>query len=332
MGLFDKKYCDICGEKIGLLGNRKLEDGNLCKECAKKLSPWFSDRRRSTVEDIKQQLTYREENKAKVAQLRVTRSYGENWRVLIDDTHRWFAVTREQNLNAANPDVLSFSDLTGCRLDIDERESELKRKNEKGEMVSYYPPRFEYSYDFDIILTVNHPYFDDMKFRLNPSSVDVVTEAQSVFGRGAVGQFLSGGMRGGFDPSYNPEYRRYRQMADELVEAMNAILRGGASGYAPQGMQGGYGQQPMQAGYAPQGTYPQQGYPQQPVPQGMYGQPVQSGYPQQGFQQGMQQPYPQQNMVQPVQQSAADGPWVCPACGGSNGGGKFCQYCGAPRA
>lgn len=28
MGLFDKKYCSICGEKIGFLGNRKLEDGN----------------------------------------------------------------------------------------------------------------------------------------------------------------------------------------------------------------------------------------------------------------------------------------------------------------
>ena len=28
MGLFDKKYCDICGEKIGLLGNRKLDNGN----------------------------------------------------------------------------------------------------------------------------------------------------------------------------------------------------------------------------------------------------------------------------------------------------------------
>ena len=37
MGLFDKKVCDICGEKIGLLGNRKLDDGNLCKDCAKKL-------------------------------------------------------------------------------------------------------------------------------------------------------------------------------------------------------------------------------------------------------------------------------------------------------
>ena len=67
MGLFDKKYCDICGEKIGLLGNRKLENGNLCKNCAKKLSPWFSDRRSSTVEEIKAQLAYREENRQKVA-------------------------------------------------------------------------------------------------------------------------------------------------------------------------------------------------------------------------------------------------------------------------
>lgn len=40
-GIFDKKYCDVCGEKIGLLGNRKLEDGNLCKDCAAKLSPFF---------------------------------------------------------------------------------------------------------------------------------------------------------------------------------------------------------------------------------------------------------------------------------------------------
>ena len=53
MGLFDKKYCDICGEKIGLLGNRKLDDGNLCKECAKKLSPWFEERRHSTVKQIR---------------------------------------------------------------------------------------------------------------------------------------------------------------------------------------------------------------------------------------------------------------------------------------
>ena len=32
MGLFDQKYCDVCGEKIGLLGNRKQKEGNNYKE------------------------------------------------------------------------------------------------------------------------------------------------------------------------------------------------------------------------------------------------------------------------------------------------------------
>ena len=128
MGLFDKKYCDVCGEKIGLLGNRKLEDGNLCKECAKKLSPWFSDRRRSTVEEIKAQLADREENRGKAAQFRTTRTMGEGWKVLLDEEHRWFTVTRARDLADANPDILDFDAITGCRLDIDENRTELLRE------------------------------------------------------------------------------------------------------------------------------------------------------------------------------------------------------------
>ena len=115
MGLFDKKYCDVCGEKIGLLGNRKLEDGNLCKECAKKLSPWFSDRRRSTVEEIKAQLADREENRGKAAQFRTTRAMGEGWKVLLDEEHRWFTVTRARDLAEANPDILDFLSVDGLR-------------------------------------------------------------------------------------------------------------------------------------------------------------------------------------------------------------------------
>ena len=57
--LFDKKECAICGGEIGLLGNRKLEDGNMCKHCAAKLSPWFSDRKHSTVSEIEAQLEAR---------------------------------------------------------------------------------------------------------------------------------------------------------------------------------------------------------------------------------------------------------------------------------
>ena len=88
MGLFDKKYCDVCGEKIGFLGNRKLEDGNLCKNCANKLSPFFDERRHSTVDQIKQQLAYREQNKSAVAAFRPTKSYGTGMKVYVDIIHQ----------------------------------------------------------------------------------------------------------------------------------------------------------------------------------------------------------------------------------------------------
>ena len=58
MGLFDKKNCDICGEKIGIMGNRKLDNGNLCKKCAGKLSPWFEERRHSWLIEKKTRMQY----------------------------------------------------------------------------------------------------------------------------------------------------------------------------------------------------------------------------------------------------------------------------------
>ena len=122
MGLFDKKYCSICGDKIGLLGNRKLEDGNLCKKCAAKLSPFFSERRHSTVDDIKEQLQYREENKDAVAAFHTTRSFGEDTKVLIDEDARKFVVTRARNLAEANPDVLDYGMVTGVDIEIDNDE------------------------------------------------------------------------------------------------------------------------------------------------------------------------------------------------------------------
>ena len=81
MGIFEKKNCDICGEKIGMLGNRKLEDGNLCKDCAKKLSPFFSERRNSTVEEIRRQLESREENRRLLESFHPTQSLGTHTKV-----------------------------------------------------------------------------------------------------------------------------------------------------------------------------------------------------------------------------------------------------------
>ena len=171
MGLFDKKYCDICGEKIGLLGNRKLDNGNLCKNCARKLSPWFEERRHSTVEDIKRQLAYREDNKNDVRSFIVTREFSaDRYHVFIDDNKRMFTVAfnmSEQN----NPDIVPLSAITSCRMEIDEDREEEEYTDKDGETRSYVPPRYTYSYEYRIKLSVNTPWFDDMDFQLNTFSV-----------------------------------------------------------------------------------------------------------------------------------------------------------------
>ena len=194
MGLFDKKYCDICGDKIGLLGNRKLEDGNCCKNCARKLSPWFNERRHSTVAEIRQQLAYREENQSKAAQFQITRELGRDWRVLFDDAHGWFTLTRARDLTGDNPDILAYSQLTGSRLDVEETRRELKRQDKDGKQVSYDPPRYAYSYNFDLTVTVNSPYFDAMTFRVNPRPVTLESEAPRGFS-----------LTRPIDPTYNIE-------------------------------------------------------------------------------------------------------------------------------
>lgn len=167
MGLFDKKYCDFCGNKIGLLGNRKFEDGNMCKDCAAKLSPWFDGRRHATKADLTSQLESREANKQAVAAFHTTKSLGKYVKLLIDEDAQKFMVTSASKLTEANPDVFDYSQITGCDLDIDESRTELKTKDAEGKSISYNPPRYEYSYNFHATIRVNHPYVDDMKFSVS---------------------------------------------------------------------------------------------------------------------------------------------------------------------
>lgn len=172
MGLFGKKYCDICGEKIGLLGNRKLVDGNMCKDCARQLSPWFEERRQSTVSDIKAQLRDREENRERVKAFRITEDIpGNREHVFIDRTNGWFAVAREISVSE-NPDILTLTCITNCYLDTREQREEETYEDEEGNRKSYSPRRYNYSYDYYIKISVTTPWFDDISFKLNTFSIE----------------------------------------------------------------------------------------------------------------------------------------------------------------
>ncbi len=314
MGLFDKKFCDICGEKISLLGNRKLEDGNMCKDCAKKISPFMTDRRRTTVADMKEHLAYREENKDKLLDFFPDQVYGGHYKVYIDGKTGLFIVYSGEmgKWKDDNPDLVPLSSVTGCSMDIKEHRDEIYQKDAQGNNVSYNPRRYRYTYDFYINVTVNNRWFDEIEFKLNSHPVE---DAASL------------------------SYQSYVTESNRIIAALRGapvpqpfgVQQPGAvypNGYVQQAQQA-YAQQPQGVPYQAQGIAaaamgfgqaPQQGYQQVP-PQGYQQQPAQ-GYAQQP-QQTYQQPQAAAPQAQPSQ-------WFCPNCGAANSA-KFCANCGTPR-
>ena len=297
--LFEKKECDLCGGEIGLLGNRKLEDGNCCKDCAKKLSPWFDERRHSTVEQIRSQLNARAENQQRLqtwSHSLVLGEYSKMYVQMQNGVPQSFVVTSANDYKEANADILPFSWVASCTPDIRESRNELKQTNAQGEKVSYNPPRYEYSYDFYVKLDIQGcPYIDDMRFKINRSDVELTTVMPSGTG------FM---MNNTFDPMMYPEYRQYKAKLDELCEIVSCGQRGVA--YVARNQVQDY-QQP-----APGYGQPAMGY-QQPAPG--YGQPAM------GYQQ------PAAGYGQPGYPQAAQ--WLC-FCGTRNTA-RFCQNCGTEK-
>ncbi|MGN1399490.1 MAG: DUF4428 domain-containing protein [Erysipelotrichaceae bacterium] len=171
MGLFDKKYCDICGNQIGLFGNRKVEDGNVCKDCASKLSPFFSDRRKSTIAEIKQQLQYRQQNEINLKSFNPTKIVGKSWKVYVDDSSAKFVVANN-DYRKNNADLIDLKSVCYFKVTVSEEKDELFIEDNDGNQVSYVPPRYDYEYDFNVELRVNHPYFEDITFKLNNETID----------------------------------------------------------------------------------------------------------------------------------------------------------------
>jgi|GEM_PF-44602 len=257
-GLFKKKQCALCGGEIGLLGNNKLADGDMCDDCAEKLSPWFEGRKKATVDQIKEQLQYREQNKQAVAQFHATRTIGDYTKLYLDEMNRKFMISKDSNLREANPDVVDASAITNVTVDTRESRHELKTKNDEGRSVSYDPPRYDYSYDFYVDIDVNHPYFNHMRIKVNNSSVWVrYNDLQSrrmggysgnmsgsnfnfggnTDGAGILGAVLNGlqsgmnaaGGRTAMD-AYGPEYREKMMMAEDMRNSLMQLRSGGMHG------------------------------------------------------------------------------------------------------
>ncbi len=172
MGLFDRKSCGICGERIGLLDGVTLADGSICGDCARKLSPFFDGTQNATLEQIEAHLAYREENLTALENFRPSKSFGRGTKLYLDEKLGAFVLCESQNFAARNPDLISLADVTGAKLDIPENRRELTRRDRNGFPVPYNPRRYEYSYNFIVTIGVDHPFIKELSFRLNDAPLD----------------------------------------------------------------------------------------------------------------------------------------------------------------
>ena len=247
MGLFDrfkKQDCEICGKEVGMFGYKKLEDGEICKDCVKLLSPWFEDRRHATVAQIKEQIAYRERNAKELENFTISRQLGKNEYIMyieeVNDIPTRFFVTNRSDYKAVNPDIISFKDVVSCVTDVDERHEEIKQRNSEGQMVSYRPPRYKHHHDFYIRMEIrNNPYFNEIKFRINSS--DIVLETEGDVGGGIGGAVLAGVLQGAGistvgaqanTPGNYSEKRRYAECA-MICQKIEQAVEDGKRGAQP---------------------------------------------------------------------------------------------------
>ena len=366
--LFEKRQCSICGKEMGLTERKELSGGNLCDDCAEKLSDWFSTeaRKASTPQQIQEHLAYREQNRQAVAQFRATRTIGKSTKVYLDEMNRKFMVSSASDLQKDNPDVIDASAITNVAVDVNESKHELRTKNEEGRSVSYNPPRYDFSYDFYVDIDVSHPHCSHRRIKVNSSSVWVrydylQARGLSGFGNRTMGNsFNAGGNMGNMGTAagilgavinglqnsmnagnpaamYPPEYQESMAIAEDIRVSLLNLRNPGSAMQNPgmgMGANAGMGTVGGVAGMAAAGGMAVAGMP----PQGYPGQMPQQGYPQQGYPGQMpQQGYPQQGYPgqMPQQGYPQQGyPGQMPQQGypqQADAGSWTCPNCGTPN-
>ncbi|NLB51243.1 MAG: DUF4428 domain-containing protein [Clostridiaceae bacterium] len=204
MGIFDRKVCDVCGGKAGLLGGKKVKDGRLCSECAKKQSPYLSSRKNFTVDEMKQHLEDRAANQVTVREFEPTRTGGSSLKLYLDDARGLWFITRSRRYQEDNPDVFTAEQILGARIDIEKgnRVETIERAIPAKDGKPAVPAKTKevVYYNFYVLIDVSHPWVNQMRLKVNSSS-------------------LEGG-------PHHPDYKEAQRDAGEIVEMLLAMRDG----------------------------------------------------------------------------------------------------------
>lgn len=162
MALFEKKFCEICGEKARLLSRTAIEDGYICGDCRNKLSEFSDDFSNKTLDDIKEEMSFREENKKLFETFVETRAVGEHNEILVDEDHGWWVLADSNDYTDGNPDVFRCDEF--IRTDV--REDFRTIQDDSDRDPNFHRPPREVLENLYFDVYVKHPYVNVVSFNL----------------------------------------------------------------------------------------------------------------------------------------------------------------------
>ena len=118
MGLFDKKQCELCGSKAGLITRTKIQGGDyICGDCRNKMSSLTSGISDMSLDDVREQIRLKEENDRRFQEDFVnSRQFDIDTRhpvMAVDDEHGEFAILTDKR-----PDIFSFDHIASYNVDL----------------------------------------------------------------------------------------------------------------------------------------------------------------------------------------------------------------------
>lgn len=118
MGFFDKNIkCDICGTEYNFLGSgATVKDGNICSNCAKKFSHLIKFKKDNTLDEVKNHISYRENNEILFKQFKKTDSIDNL--ILADRNLKKFYIP-SLVMFGKTPDLFDFNQLLDYELNED---------------------------------------------------------------------------------------------------------------------------------------------------------------------------------------------------------------------
>ena len=108
MNLNELKECSICHSPLTEYGNKFARNGVVCRECAKKLSPFLDDEdiANKTIYGLKLHLRYRERNAGKLDRFLPEEKVEGKYNLQIDKKHKTFMFNKRNDLHKENPDII----------------------------------------------------------------------------------------------------------------------------------------------------------------------------------------------------------------------------------